>query len=170
MAKHLVEFEAHPQRVKVRLRTGMSVTQEATRRGLPGMLEAKTTGEVTALWLGPDQWLLLSDHLSAEKLIAMCATEFAGLSHHAVDISAALSCATVDGERAPTLLAMGAGVDWSAQCIRTRFAAVPVVAHRHADTSFDLYYDRSLRDYLRQWMSHALRDPLLTETSCRSSR
>lgn len=161
MANGLVDLEAHPRRTKVRLRIGMSAANEAARHGLPGMLEARTTAEVTALSLGPDQWLLLSDQHSAEKLIAMCANELATVTHHAVDVSAALNCAMVQGESAPVLLSMGAGIDWSAQCTRTRFAAVPVVAHRHADTSFDLYYDRSLRDYLGQWMTHALRDPLL---------
>lgn len=160
MANRLVDLEAHPRRTKVRLRIGMSAANETARHGLPGMLEARTTGEVTALTLGPDQWLLLSDQLSAEKLIAMCASELGTVRHHAVDVSAALNCATVQGERAPVLLSMGAGIDWSAQCTRTRFAAVPVVAHRHAATSFDLYYDRSLRDYLGQWVTHALRDPL----------
>lgn len=161
MANRLVDLEAHPRRTKVRLRIGMSAVNEAARHGLPGVLEARTTAEVTALSLGPDQWLLLSDQHSAEKLIAMCANELATVTHHAVDVSAALNCATVQGEGAPVLLSMGAGIDWSAQCTRTRFAAVPVVAHRHADTSFDLYYDRSLRHYLGQWMTHALRDPLL---------
>ena len=161
MANRLVELESHPRRTKVRLRIGMSAANEAGRHGLPGMLEARTTGEVTALALGPDQWLLLSDQLSADKLIAMCASEFATVRHHAVDVSAALCCATIQGESAPVLLSMGAGIDWSAQCTRTRFSAVPVVAHRHADASFDLYYDRSLRDYLGQWVTHALRDPLL---------
>ncbi|HEY5759945.1 MAG TPA: hypothetical protein VIU34_29185 [Steroidobacter sp.] len=160
MANRLVDLEAHPRRTKVRLRIGMSAANEAARHGLPAMLEARTTGEVTALSLGPDQWLLLSDQLSAEKLIAMCTNELVTVRHHAVDVSAALNCATVQGERAPVLLSMGAGIDWSAPCTRTRFAAVPVVAHRHADTSFDLYYDRSLRDYLGQWVTHALRDPL----------
>ncbi len=162
MADQLVDLDAHPRRAKVRLRIRMSVANEAARHGLPGRLEAGKTGEVTALSLGPDQWLLLSDQLSAEKLIAMCANEFATVRHHAVDVSAALNCATIQGESAPALLSMGAGIDWSAQCIRTRFAAVSVVAHRHADTWFDLYYDRSVRDYLGQWLTHALRDPLLT--------
>lgn len=164
MDKQLVELDAHPQRTKVRLRIRMSAAREAGRHGLPRMLEGRTTAEVTALSLGPDQWLLVSDQLSAEKLVSMCESEFVSVTHHAVDVSAALNCATVQGASAPALLSMGAGVDWSAQCIRTRFAAVPVVAHRHDETSFDLYYDRSFRDYLGQWLNHALRDPLLHPT------
>lgn len=161
MANSLVELEAHPRRAKVRLRIAMSAANEVTKHGLPGMLEARATAQVTALTIGPDQWMLVSDQLSAEQLIAMCASEFATVRHHAVDVSAALNCATVQGEKAPVLLSMGAGIDWSAPCVRTRFAAVPVLAHRVADGSFDLYYDRSLRDYLSQWVNHALRDPLL---------
>ncbi len=73
---------------------------------------------------------------------------------------------------APVLLSMGAGIDWSAQCVRTRFAAVPVVAHRHADTRRSISITTaSRRDYLSQWVTHALRDPLVVfEPSCRSSR
>ncbi|WP_116813318.1 sarcosine oxidase subunit gamma family protein [Steroidobacter cummioxidans] len=161
MAEQRIDLDAHPRRAKVRLRLGMSAASEAARLGLPGTLEAKTSAEVTVLSLGPDQWLLVSDQLSSEKLVAMCANQFADVTHHAVDVSAALNCATVQGASTPALLSMGAGVDWSAKCIRTRFAAVAVVAHRHHETSFDIYYDRSLRDYLRQWLDHALRDPLL---------
>lgn len=161
MANPLVDLEAHVQRVKVRLRLGMSAASQAAGHGLPGLLAAKAMSEVTVLSLGPDQWLLLSDQFSAEQLIAMCAKGFANVRHHAVDVSAGLNCATVQGEAAPALLSMGAGVDWSAPCIRTRFAAIPVVAHRLSGASFDLYYDRSYRDYLSQWMTHALRDPLL---------
>ena len=160
MANPLVDLEAHPRRTKVRLRIGMSAANEAARHGLPGLLAVRTTGEVTALSLGPDQWLLLSDQLSVEKLLAMCANELATVSHHAVDVSAALNCVSIHGERAPVLLSMAAGIDWSAHCVRTRFAAIPVVAHRQDDTSFDLYYDRSYRDYLGQWLTHVLRDPL----------
>jgi heterotetrameric sarcosine oxidase gamma subunit len=162
MADQLVTMDGYPRRTKVRLRIGMSAAKEATPHGLPAMLEAKTEAAVTVLSLGPDQWLLVSDQLSAEQLIEMCADELANVRHHAVDVSAALNCALVRGERAPVLLSMGACIDWSVQCTRTRFASVPVVVHRCADTSFDLYYDRSLRHYLDQWMSHALRDPLLT--------
>lgn len=161
MAEQRFDLEAHPRRTKVRLRLAMSAANQAARHGLPELLQARTTGPVTALSLGPDQWLLLSDELSAEQLIEMCEKEFADVRHHAVDFSAALHCATIRGEGAPVLLSMGAGIDWSAQCVRTRFAAVPVVAHRHAEDSFDLYYDRSLRYYLGEWIAHALRDPLL---------
>src|SRR5687768_7965886 len=108
MANPLVDLEAHPRRTKVRLRIGMAAANEVTRHGLPAMLQAKTTGEVTALSLGPDQWLLLSDQLSADKLVAMCASEFATVTHHAVDVSAAFNCVTIQGETAPVLLSMGA--------------------------------------------------------------
>jgi heterotetrameric sarcosine oxidase gamma subunit len=161
MADQPFDLEAHPRRTKVRLRLSMPAASEAERLGLPGLLQAKTTNGVTALSMGPDQWLLLSDELSADQLIARCESELANVRHLAVDFSAALNCATLRGEAVPGLLSMGAGIDWSAQCVRTRFAAIPVVAHRHSADSFDFYYDRSFRYYLGEWIAHALRDPLL---------
>jgi sarcosine oxidase subunit gamma len=169
MPERSVDLDACPQRVKVRLRVAMAAVTEATGRlDLPGTLQARTAGEVTSLWLGPDQWLLTSDAVPADELVALCSRALGSLRHHAVDVSAAFGCASVRGTNARALLAMGSGADWSAnwQCARTRFASIPIVAHAHAENVFELYYDRSYRHYLDRWFAHALTDPLVAEQSC----
>ena len=64
MPERIVDLDAHPRRVKLRLRVAIAAAAEATGRlNLPGALQARTAGEVTSLWLGPDQWLLTSDRV-----------------------------------------------------------------------------------------------------------
>jgi sarcosine oxidase subunit gamma len=172
MPEPIVELDAHPQRYKLRLRVAMALAGEAMRRlVLPEALQARTAGDVTSLWLGPDQWLLVSDRLTADELAERCSRALQSLRHHAVDTSAALGCAALRGAAARALLAMGSGVDWSraGACVRTRFAGVPLVVHQNAEHVFDLYYDRSHRHYLERWFAHALTDPLISRQSCHDS-
>ena len=170
MLELAVDLDAYPLRPKVRLRVAMFAAIDPVRHGLAGPLQARVVGEVTTLWLGPDQWLLVSDTISADALIAHCIREIDGLRHHVVDVSAGLRIAHVRGGSAAALLSMGSGVDWTKQCVRIRFASIPVIVHRYAQNAFDVYYDRSYGDYLERWMAHSLRDPLLAEAPCLNSR
>jgi sarcosine oxidase subunit gamma len=172
MLDRIVDLDAHPHRCKLRLRVAMAAAAEAMQRlALPDALEARKAGEITSLWLGPDQWLLVSDQVTADQLAEHCSSALGTLRYHAVEVSAALGCATVRGTAARALLAMGSGVDWdrAGACVRTRFAAIPLVVHRHAEHAFDLYYDRSYRHYLERWFAHALKDPLISRQSCQDS-
>lgn len=159
-----IESPAHPQRVKVRLRVQPSDAGDAAERlRLPVALQDRIDVDRVALWLAPDQWLLLSDRRSADALIDECGSVLADRLHLAVDVSAALGCITLRGGRVRDLLAMGSGVDWSAspaaRCVRTRFARLPVIVHRVVEDHCDLYCDRSYHAWLETWLTRALRDP-----------
>jgi heterotetrameric sarcosine oxidase gamma subunit len=169
MREASIDLNAHPRRAKVRLRMAMPAASVIPRGALAEPLQAQTDRDVTSLWIGPDQWLLISDRLPADALLARCASQLGNLLHHAVDVSASLNCAHVNGPSVRALLRMGSGITWSDQCARTRFASIPVIAHRLAEDAFDLYYDRSYRYHLERWFDHAVRDPLLTDLQCRSS-
>jgi heterotetrameric sarcosine oxidase gamma subunit len=172
MPERIVELDAHPHRYKLRLRVAMAVTGEAMRRlALADALQARKVGEISSLWLGPDQWLLVSDRTTPGQLAERCSNVLGSLRHHAVDVSAELGCATLRGAGAHALLAMGSGIDWhrAGTCVRTRFAGIPLVAHGHGGSAFDLYYDRSYRHYLERWFAHALTDPLVSRKPCHDS-
>lgn len=174
MAETLIQFDAHSRRSKVRLRVRMPSASEAVHRfGLPDTFGTQTVGSAVALWLGPDQWLLVSDSASPTELAADASSMLATLPHHTVDASSALACVRLQGTRVRDLLAMGSALDWSqvqaSQCRRTRFARIAVLAHPTAPDTFDLYFDRSYRSYLESWLAHASSDPLLTTTPCPSS-
>lgn len=152
----------------VRLRVALAAADAARQcLELAAPLQARAAGDCLSLWLGPDQWLLLQERAPADALLARIGATLADLRHHAVDVSAAMQCVQLDGGAARTLLAMGSGVDWSPRgmrpggCVRTRFARLAVVVHCTGEQAFDLYFDRSYRAYLDEWLRRAAGDPLI---------
>jgi sarcosine oxidase, subunit gamma len=169
-----IQFDAHPARNKIRLRVMMAHARAAAERlQLPDTFEAYVGSDATSLWLGPDQWMFVSDHLSSASLISH-ATELLGpIPHHAVDVSSAFYCVRLRGARVRDLLSMGSGVNWDrvlrGQCRRTRFARIAILAHAVEPDTFEIYFDRSYRAYLEAWLAHASSDPLLSTPPCHSS-
>jgi sarcosine oxidase subunit gamma len=127
------------------------------------------TDNYVSLWLGPDQWLVVSDRLDASSMLERCAAALGSRLHIAIDASAAWYCTSLEGARVRDLLAMGAGLDWThgampaGRCVRTRFARIAAVLHAVGPQRFDVYVDRSHRAYLDRWLDHAIQDPLLRE-------
>lgn len=120
-----------------------------------------------ALWLSPDQWLLVSSRRDATGMARDCAESLGPVLHLVTDATDALHCLAIDGPGARTLLAMGSGIDFSAQsfapgrCVRTRFAKVAAVIHAVDRDRFEMYVDRSVAHYISEWLARAARDPLL---------
>ena len=118
-----------------------------------------------ALWVSPDQWLLIDEVRSVEQLIGYCDAALGEILHNATDSSDALTCMTVEGVGARGLLAMFSGVDCDAgrfapgQCVRTRMAKVAVLVRAMIDDRFELFVDRSVGPYLEQWLHRAAHDP-----------
>ena len=107
-----------------------------------------------ALWVSPDQWLLVDESRSVRQLIGYCDRGLGEILHNATDSSDALTCITVGGAGARGLLAMLSGVDFDAgrfaagQCVRTRMAKVAVLVRAMIDGQFELFVDRSVGPYL----------------------
>lgn len=122
--------------------------------------------EPIAVWLGPDQWLLVSDSMSANELIASVDEKLSNQLYATADLSDGLDCFELAGPATRTILSMGCGLDLDSsaftygQCARTRFACVPLVIAATGEDQFDLYVDRSYSHYLQQWITNAARDPL----------
>jgi heterotetrameric sarcosine oxidase gamma subunit len=120
-----------------------------------------------ALWLGPEQWLLVSSRLDALAMAEDCSRVLGPILHLVTDAKDALHCLSIDGAGARMLLAMGSGVDFDEQafpagrCVRTRIAKIAAVIHSIDRDAFELYVDRSVGHYIGEWLSRAARDPLL---------
>ena len=118
-----------------------------------------------AHWLGPDQWLLASDNKPAGEILESVDSALSGRTYAAVDTSSANVCLRLSGSAARNLLAMGCGIDMhhtafvKGQCIRTNFAQVALFIAAVDDDCFELYVDRSLGQYLRDWLLAASEDP-----------
>lgn len=170
MAEVEVVPNAHRDRVKVRLRVPMhQAANAAAVLALPTQPLNCSGADPALLWVGPDQWLILSDTHTADALVAEYSLRLQDWLHHATDASAALVCFAVRGSSARVLLGMGSGIDFRARsfdtglCVSTRFARVPALIRATSVESFELYVDRSLGEYLARWFEHARRDPILKQ-------
>ena len=155
------------QRSIVRLRVrpdGADTAGKAMQ--LPQQASQWLDGNPAIHWLGPDQWLLTSESESAEDILSTIDSALSGQLYAATDMSSGLVYLSLSGPAARTVLAMGCGIDMHpdsftvGQCVRTRFAQVPVFMVATGDLEFNLYVDRSYANHLHEWLSCAGEDPI----------
>src|SRR5205807_404202 len=93
-------------------------------------------GERAALWLGPDEWLLIAPARLASALPAMLNRALDELPHSLVDVSHRQTALAVSGPEAATLLAAGCPLDLDTSafpvgmCTRTMLAKAEIVLWR----------------------------------------
>lgn len=114
----------------------------------------------TALWLGPDEWLLIDER--GGDLLAACA----GVAelHSAVDVSHRNVAFAVTGPGAEATLSAGCPQDLSlakfpeGACSRTVFGKIEIVLLRTGEQAFRLECWRSFSDYAFAFLADAARD------------
>jgi sarcosine oxidase subunit gamma len=123
-----------------------------------------THEERAALWLGPDEWLLIAPEAQGATLSAGLATALAGLPHSLVDVGHRQSGCELHGPQAATLLASGCPLDLDASafpvgmCTRTVLAKAEIVLWRTAPQTFRLEVARSFVAYVAEFLTEAERD------------
>ena len=114
----------------------------------------------TALWLGPDEWLLIDE--VGGNLVADCAKS--GAVHSAVDVSHRNTAMIVSGPGAAATINAGCPLDLSLAVFpagaasRTVFGKVEIVLHRIDEETFRLECWRSFADYAFGLLSEAAED------------
>lgn len=116
---------------------------------------------IAALWLGPDEWLLVTPDEEASELIEVLrgalAGEFAALN----DISSALTTIRVSGSHARDLVAKGCTLDLhprvfaAGACAQSLVARSDALIHAVAGSVLDIIVRRSFADYLWRWLDDA---------------
>ncbi|MBV8964089.1 MAG: sarcosine oxidase subunit gamma [Hyphomicrobiales bacterium] len=125
---------------------------------------ASVSGERAALWLGPDEWLLLARESEAPDLIEKLTVALAPLSFSLVDVSHRQVGLKVSGEHAALLLSAGCPLDLDRQafpigmCTRTLLQKTEIVLWRIAETAFHLEVARSFAPYAWGFLEQAERD------------
>ncbi len=151
----------------VRLRVlprGVDAASEALE--LPQQALRWTFGDPAAYWLGPDQWLLISDSQAPQDIINHIDSTLSGQLYGATDMSSSNVCFSLSGPAARTILAMGCGIDMhmdafkTGHCVQTLFANVLLFIVAVEDKAFDLYIDRSHARYLSNWFINSGEDPI----------
>jgi sarcosine oxidase, subunit gamma len=131
---------------------------------LPSQLGAAGEGEErAALWLGPDEWLLIADGADAADIGAMLESVLDGTAHSLVDVSHRQIGLIASGPAAARVLNAGCPLDLDLKAFpvgmatRTVFDKVEIVLWRRAEATFHIEIWRSFAPYLAGSLAEAAR-------------
>ncbi len=134
---------------------------DAGRLPLPVPLEPNTvfaSGEVDALWLGLDEWLLVAPSGGPFPVLE---TALEGVHHSLVDVSANRAVLDLGGDDRRSVLEAGCGIDlhpraWrEGRCAQTLLARVPVILQERAGAT-RIFVRPSFAGYLASWLIDAV--------------
>ena len=117
-----------------------------------------------ALWLGPDEWLLLSEDTDAASITAAVAAALHGRAHSWVDVSHRNAGFVLSGIHAADVLNAGCPLplDLAAfpvgKCTRTLFGKAEIVLWRTGETEFRIEVWRSFAAYVAGLVAEAARE------------
>jgi sarcosine oxidase subunit gamma len=135
---------------------GVSLSMPACR--------ASVRGSLAALWLGPDERLLLGDETSAAETERQLGQAMGEQPYSLVDVSHRQLALAVAGPHAATLLAAGCPLDLDrdafpvGMCTRTVLGKAEIVLWRIADDGFHLEVWRSFAAYVSGVIAEAARE------------
>ncbi len=122
-----------------------------------------SAGERAALWLGPDEWLLLAEE-NAGDLMGTLTSALGGVFHSLVDISHRQVGIAIEGPGAARLLAAGCPLDLDARAFpvgmstRTLLVKAEIGLWRREENFFRIEVLRSFAPYVARILDLAARD------------
>ena len=131
---------------------------------VPNTVASSPDGDRHVLWLGPDEWLIVSPSGSAATTVAAIRDAAAGSFVASVDVSANRVGLEVVGRDAQALLAFGCALDLDPRhfgpgsCAQTMVARAGVIIWALADEpspTFRLLVRPSFAPYLEAWLRDA---------------
>ncbi|MGN6818058.1 MAG: sarcosine oxidase subunit gamma [Sphingomonas sp.] len=133
-------------------RLGIALPREACR--------SSTGGGLIALWLGPDEWLILKSSPS-DDWFGELGYSLEGVTCSLVDVSHRQVAFSIHGAAAERILASGCALDLApaafpvGTCTRTMFAKAEIVLWRTAPDNFHLEVWRSFATYVEALLHEA---------------
>ena len=122
---------------------------------------AVVRGDWAALWLGPDEQLLIGPDQTGPDLIATVARALHGVAHSLVDVSHRQGALEVTGPHAAALINAGCPLDLDLAtapvtfCSRTILGKAEIVLWRRTDDGFQLQAGRSFMPYVTAFLAVA---------------
>ena len=120
-----------------------------------------------ALWLGPDEWLLVGPDGQQEALEQALRSGLNGTLGSIVDVSVNRTLLEIRGAKARDLLGHGVAIDLDARffgasrCAQTLLAKAQVIIEGRDESSFHVYARTSFASYVAGWLLDAAADPYL---------
>ena len=120
-------------------------------------------GDLLALWLGPDEWHIVTPPAAHAPLSHALEAAFDGTHVAVTDITGGQTVITVTGPRARDVLAKGCPLDLHpavfkpAHCAQTLLAKANVIIRclDNSPPSFELIVRRSFAEYAAEWLQDA---------------
>jgi sarcosine oxidase, subunit gamma len=145
---------------------GLTISQAACR--------AATNGTVAALWLGPDEQLVLAPETA--DLVPTLAEALRDLSHSLVEVSHRQIALEISGTHAAAVLNAGCPLDLDlsafpvGMCTRTVFAKAEIVLWRTDETVFHVEVWRSFASYVTEFLAEVAREFALPTPTLESNQ
>jgi sarcosine oxidase subunit gamma len=163
-----VELSLLPPRARfvLRCRPGSAVAAgQAFGVALPNEpCRAAVSGSRAALWLGPDEWLLLAAPEDAAAIMNQFSVALAAAPHALVDVSHRSAAIAVKGAQAATLINHGCALDLAhaafplGMCTRTLFEKAEIVLWRTEEHTYHVEIERSFAPYVWLMLRQARED------------
>lgn len=122
----------------------------------------RSAADVTVLWLGPDEWLVVTPPGRETAVVGELEAALAEVRAAVVDVTGNRARLRLAGPRARDVLAKGCSLDLHprafrpGQCAQTLLARAGVLIHQIDDApSFDVYPRRSFAEYVWAWLRDA---------------
>jgi len=121
-----------------------------------------------ALWLGPDEWLVVGDQDQGKTIEQSVRDVLAGAAASIADLSAGRTAVLIRGDQAQGLLARGIAIDLHprvfvpGRCAQTLLARAQVLIERSDDDAFHLHLRSSYASYVADWLVDAAADSNLS--------
>lgn len=132
--------------------------RETLELDVPGVWQARLGERGAAVWMAPDELLLLTDYGAAPALSARLGEALAGEHHMALNVSDARAVLGLTGANVAEVLAKGAPVDLSPEAFpvgaarRTHLGGIAVVFWRRAEQEWEIACFRSFARHLFDWL------------------
>lgn len=160
---------APPAQIGLRCDAGLSdCVRQAVGLPLPTVPNTATTApdtslpDMSLLWLGPDEWLLVADTMPSEKLLPALQAALAHQHASVIDLGAARAVREISGTGARDLLARGMSIDLHprqfhpGRTAQTLLGRIQVLLHQtDAAPTYRLFVRPSFAAYLDAWLSDA---------------
>ncbi|HEY5103245.1 MAG TPA: sarcosine oxidase subunit gamma family protein [Steroidobacteraceae bacterium] len=125
---------------------------------------ASQSGTCAALWLGPDEYLLLAPEAEARTFSLTLEQALHAAPHSLVDVSHRQAGLAISGPHAADILNSGCPLDLGPaafpveMCTRTVFAKAEIILWRTAPDEFRIEVWRSFADYVARFLDVAARE------------
>ncbi len=116
---------------------------------------------LTALMLGPDEWLLIGAAGAEGKLAEALRKALKGQHAAITDVTEGRTVIGLSGVNARDLLTKGCPLDLHpsqfkpGDCAQSALAKATIILHQTGETDYDIYIERSMADYLWTWLEDA---------------